>query len=71
MPDRLKRREPSFDLEELPGTKVAAARERCERDGFDVQVIDLEKTSARTLEFRPNRIRLLARRGVVERCHQG
>jgi hypothetical protein len=67
----LRRRPPTFDLAELVGRKTEDARERCERDGFQVQVIDLGKLSAVTLDLRPNRIRLHVRRGVVEDCHQG
>ncbi|KDN21332.1 hypothetical protein [Amycolatopsis rifamycinica] len=65
------RRQPSFDLAELVGRKIGDARERCERDGFHVQVVDLDRHPAVTLEWRPDRIRLAARRGVVEDCHQG
>ncbi|MEU4519655.1 hypothetical protein AB0F52_13180 [Amycolatopsis sp. NPDC024027] len=67
----LPRRPPSFDLAELVGRKTEDARERCERDGFQVQVIDAGTPSAVTLDLRPNRIRLHVRRGVVEDCHQG
>jgi len=67
----LELRQPSFDLDELPGRKAGEARERCERDGFAVQVIDVGTTSAVTLEMRPHRVRLFVRRGVVERCHRG
>lgn len=67
----LERRPPSFDLDELVGRKAEEAKERCERQGFDVQVVDLDKTDYVTLDLRLNRIRLFARRGVVERCHQG
>ncbi len=67
----LRRRPPSFDLAELVGRKIEDARARCERDGFQVQVVDLGKPSAVTLDRRPNRIRLHVRRGVVEDCHQG
>ncbi|QKV75512.1 hypothetical protein [Amycolatopsis sp. Hca4] len=63
-------RQPTFDLAELVGRKTEDATERCERDGFQVQVID-GTTEAVTLELRPNRIRLTTRRGVVEDCHQG
>jgi len=70
MPEfRLERRRPSFDLGELIGRNAEEAKERCEREGFDVQVVDAEKTSAITLEWRSNRIRLFVRRG--EDCHQG
>ncbi|WP_086846216.1 hypothetical protein [Amycolatopsis kentuckyensis] len=65
------RRLPSFDLAELVGRTTEDARQRCERDGFHVQVIDLDKTAAVTLEYHSNRIRLGVRRGVVEDCHQG
>lgn len=71
MPEPPEKRAPSFDLDELVGKPVDEARERCERDGFDVQVVDVEKTSAVTLELRTNRVRLFARRGVVERWSQG
>ncbi|MGW3964385.1 hypothetical protein ACWED2_31535 [Amycolatopsis sp. NPDC005003] len=64
-------RRPSFDLAELVGRKAEDASGRCERDGFHVQVVDLDKTMAVTLEHRPDRIRLFTRRGVVEDCHQG
>ncbi|WP_410606185.1 hypothetical protein [Amycolatopsis sp. lyj-109] len=67
----LERRSPSFDLAELVGRKTEDARARCERDGFHVQVVDLDKTVAVTLEYSPNRIRLVTRRGVVEDCHRG
>ncbi|GHG24955.1 MULTISPECIES: hypothetical protein [Amycolatopsis] len=65
------RRKPSFDLAELVGRTTEDARERCERDGFLVQVVDLERNPWVTLELKPNRIRLTVRRGVVEDCHQG
>jgi hypothetical protein len=65
------RRSPSFDLAELIGRKTEDARQRCERDGFQVQVFDLDRHPAATLELNPNRIRLTTRRGVVEDCHQG
>ncbi|WP_410574860.1 hypothetical protein [Amycolatopsis sp. cmx-4-61] len=64
-------RRPSFDLAELVGRKVEDARARCERDGFQVQVFDLDRHPAVTLELNRNRIRLTARRGVVRDCHQG
>ena len=67
----LGRRPPSFDLAELVGRKAEDARERCERDGFVVQVLDLGKTAAVTLDWHQNRIRLFTRRGRVERCHRG
>ena len=67
----LERRQPTFDLSELVGRKAEDATARCERDGFHVQVIDLAKMVAVTLEYSPNRIRLSVRRGVVEDCHQG
>ncbi|ADJ43571.1 hypothetical protein AMES_1747 [Amycolatopsis mediterranei S699] len=67
----LELRPPSFDLAELVGRKTDEATARCERDGFQVQVFDIEKPSAVTLELRRNRIRLHVRRGVVEDCHQG
>ena len=65
----LERRQPSFDLAELVGRKVEDAKARCERDGFRVEVLDQHTWV--TLELDPNRIRLSARRGVVEDCHQG
>ncbi|MGW4057576.1 hypothetical protein ACWEGE_04820 [Amycolatopsis sp. NPDC004747] len=72
MPEiRLERRLPSFDLAELIGRKTAEARARCERDGFRVQVVDLDRASGVTLDWRPDRIRLETRRGLVEDCHQG
>ena len=37
----LKRRQPSFDLAELIGRKTEDARQRCECDGFRVQVFFL------------------------------
>ncbi|MFB9688589.1 hypothetical protein [Amycolatopsis plumensis] len=65
------RRRPSFDPAELIGRKTEDARQRCEREGFEVQVADLGRRSWVTLELKPNRIRLTVRRGVVEDCHQG
>ncbi|WP_242546665.1 hypothetical protein [Amycolatopsis sp. MtRt-6] len=67
----MQRRQPSFDLAELVGRKTEDVRERCARDGFQVQVIDLDRHPWVTLELNPHRIRLSTRRGVVEECHQG
>ncbi|MGW3996728.1 hypothetical protein ACWEF6_24850 [Amycolatopsis sp. NPDC004772] len=65
----LERRQPSFDLAELVGRKTEDAKARCERDGFQVELLD--QHSKVTLELNPNRIRLTVRRGLVEDCHQG
>lgn len=65
------KREPSFDLAELSGCRVDDARQRCELDGFVVQVVDLDANPAVTLDLRPNRIRLMARKGRVVDVHQG
>ncbi|MGW5744229.1 hypothetical protein [Amycolatopsis sp. NPDC003861] len=65
----LERRQPSFDLTELIGRKTEDAKARCERDGFQVELLD--QHSKVTLELNPNRIRLTVRRGLVEDCHQG
>jgi hypothetical protein len=65
------RRQPSFDLGELVGRKTEDAGARCARDGFHVQVFDRDHHPWRTLDWRPDRIRLTTRRGVVEDCHQG
>jgi hypothetical protein len=65
------KRKASFDLTDLIGRAVADAQQRCEADGFDVQVLDLEKHPALTLEFRPNRVRLMTRHGKVEEVLQG
>jgi hypothetical protein len=67
----LKRRQPSFDLAELVGRKTEEARHRCERDGFQVEVLDLDRPAGVKLNWCPDRVRLTTRRGVVEDCHQG
>ncbi|MGY6654406.1 hypothetical protein ACXIZN_19745 [Amycolatopsis sp. TRM77291] len=64
-------RTPSFALSELVGSRVDEARSKCEADGFQVEVVDLEGHGAVTLDHRPNRIRLYVRRGKVEEARAG
>lgn len=64
-------RAPSFALSELVGSRVDEARAKCEADGFQVEVVDREGHGAVTLDHRPNRIRLYARRGKVEEAKVG
>ncbi|MEC3981403.1 hypothetical protein [Amycolatopsis sp. H20-H5] len=64
-------REPSFELAELLGRPADEARRRCEEDGFFVQIVDLGRTDALTLDLRLDRIRLLTRHGKVERVSPG
>lgn len=65
------KRKASFDLTDLIGLAVADAQRKCEDDGFDVQVLDLDKHQAMTLDFRPNRVRLMIRHRKVEEVSQG
>ncbi|MFD6070168.1 MULTISPECIES: hypothetical protein [Amycolatopsis] len=64
-------RAPSFALSELVGSRVDEARGKCEADGFQVEVLDLDRPGAVTLERRSDRIRLRVRRGKVEEARVG
>jgi len=64
------RRKPSFDLAELVGHSASEAKDRCEAAGFKVQVIDLDRTNAITLDYNPERIRLMIRYGKVTETRQ-
>jgi hypothetical protein len=66
----LEPRKPSFDLTELVGLPANEARERCEVDGFIVQIIDSDRTNAMTLDYNRNRIRLIVRHGNVFETQQ-
>lgn len=68
MPDG---RKPSFDLTELSGYPEREAKERCESEGFTVQLLDLGQSSTASLDYRPGRIRLLTRHGKVVEARQG
>ncbi|MFD1145867.1 hypothetical protein [Saccharothrix hoggarensis] len=63
--------EPSFDLADLVGNPPDAAVPRLEAEGFDVQVVNQDETSFVTLDWRPTRIRLFTRAGVVVEARQG
>jgi len=65
------KREASFDLSDLIGLAVADAQRKCEDDGFVVQLLDLDKHHAITLDYNANRVRLMNRQGIVRRVHQG
>jgi len=64
-------REPPFDLAELVGLLTDDARRRCEGAGFAVEVVRVDENPSLTLDLRPNRIRLLVRRGHVVEASQG
>lgn len=67
----LPKREPSFDLAELSGCQVDVAQQRCEQDGFTVQVVDIDAHPSVTLDLRPNRIRPTVRKTRVVEARQG
>ncbi|WP_410649251.1 hypothetical protein [Amycolatopsis sp. cmx-4-54] len=64
-------RVPSFALSELVGSRVDEARSKCEADGFQVEILDLDRPGAVILNLRADRIRLRVRRGTVEEAKIG
>jgi hypothetical protein len=65
------RRDPRIPLGDVVGRPVGDVVGLYRADGFRVEIVDADHTPVMTLEFSPDRIRLIARAGRVVRAVQG